>query len=168
MKPMRVAILVGCLWVAAGAGAQPAGPAVKTVYLLPMVSGFEQFLAQELVSQGVLEVVADPAQADAFFTDHIGARFEEELRLLLKAREAGTGEAAETEQSGRSSAEQEPLRVLAGSFGRGRGTIFLVRQQDKRVVWSTYQPIRQATAAALHKAARDVVARLKKQLSGKS
>ena len=164
MKTMRVGVAAGCLWLgAAVACAAEMSPPVEKVYLLPMVSGFEQFLAQELVAQEVLQVVVDPQKADAFLTDHIGRRLEEELRLLLGGAEpeASTG-AAEESASSTNADEAARRRALLGSFGRGRGTIFLIRREDGRVLWSTYQPLKRTTSEALHQAARQVASRLKK------
>src|SRR5678815_5872407 len=56
--------------------------AVKTVYVLPMAGGLDQYLALRLTSQGVLQVVTDPQKADAILTDGIGARLEASLTEL--------------------------------------------------------------------------------------
>src|SRR5678815_4045532 len=55
---------------------------VKTVYVLPMAGGLDQYLALRLTSQGVLQVVTDPQKADAILTDGIGARLEASLTEL--------------------------------------------------------------------------------------
>ena len=60
-------------------------PGVKTVYLLPMAGGLDQYLALQLTSAGVLQVVNDPKKADAILTDAIGARLEETLTGLYGA-----------------------------------------------------------------------------------
>ena len=57
---------------------------VKTVYLLPMAGGLDQYLALQLTSGGVLQVVTDPKKADAIFTDGIGARLEDSLSELYR------------------------------------------------------------------------------------
>src|SRR5678809_764458 len=63
---------LGALFTISGAHAQVFG--VKTVYLLPMAGGLDQYLALQLTSGGVLQVVTDPKKADAILTDGIGAR----------------------------------------------------------------------------------------------
>ncbi|MGZ5145290.1 MAG: hypothetical protein ACXWCP_17195, partial [Burkholderiales bacterium] len=59
---------------------------VKTVYLLPMSSGLDQYLAVRLTSASVLQVVADPRNADAVLTDHIGQGFEDRLDEMYGAK----------------------------------------------------------------------------------
>ena len=67
---------------------------VKTVYLLPMASGLDQYLALQLTSSGVLQVVTDPKKADAILTDGIGARLEDRdgnkrrVEVLIKKEQA--------------------------------------------------------------------------------
>src|SRR5206468_5543117 len=62
---------------------------IKTVYLLPMSSGLDQFLAVQLTTGAVLQVVTDPQKADAVFTDHLGESFEQTLADLYAQK---TGE----------------------------------------------------------------------------
>lgn len=55
---------------------------VKSVYLLPMSRGMDQYLANCLTRNGVFQVVTDPAKADALLTDHLGASFEASVKEL--------------------------------------------------------------------------------------
>ena len=55
---------------------------IKTVYVLPMSNGLDQYLAVELTTGAVLQVVTDPQKADAVFTDHLGESFEQTLADL--------------------------------------------------------------------------------------
>lgn len=55
---------------------------IRTVYILPMRLGFDQYLANQLAQSGLLRVVTDPKKADAVFTDHLGQTFEEKLDEL--------------------------------------------------------------------------------------
>jgi hypothetical protein len=55
---------------------------VQTIYVLPMSSGMDQYLASRLTRGHILQVVADPAKADAILTDHLGAAFEASLKDL--------------------------------------------------------------------------------------
>src|SRR5258706_9413544 len=59
---------------------------VKTVYLLPMFSGLDQYLAVRLTTASVLQVVVDPQNADAVLTDHLGQSFEEQLDVMYGAK----------------------------------------------------------------------------------
>src|SRR5580658_2894182 len=54
----------------------------RTVYLLPMGRGLDQFIANRLTRMHVLQVVTDPAKADAVFTDDVGATLEGRLKDL--------------------------------------------------------------------------------------
>ena len=81
LSNMAVAAFAGLLISAAHA--QVLG--VKTVYVLPMAGGLDQYLALQLTSEGVLRVVTDPQKADAILTDGIGARLEENLTELFGA-----------------------------------------------------------------------------------
>ena len=55
---------------------------VQTIYVLPMSSGMDQYLASRLTRGHILQVVTDPAKADAILTDHLGAAFEDSLKEL--------------------------------------------------------------------------------------
>ena len=57
---------------------------VKTVYLLPMANGLDQYLASRLTSESVFQVVTDPKKADAVLTDHVGEGFEQEPGRSLR------------------------------------------------------------------------------------
>src|ERR1700731_2008196 len=59
---------------------------IKTVYLLPMSSGLDQYLAQQLTAGAVLQVAADPQAADAVFTDPLGESFEQSLADLYQTK----------------------------------------------------------------------------------
>src|SRR5437870_1112001 len=89
-------------------------PDVQAVYVLPMSGGLDQYLANRLTSAGVFRVVTDPKLADAVFTDQLGASFEQKLAELYAPA------ASDTEN------EDEKPRRHVSSFGRGKGTVFLV------------------------------------------
>jgi hypothetical protein len=72
---------------------------IKTVYLLPMSSGLDQYLAQQLTAEAVLQVVTDPQKADAVLTDHLGESFEQTVADLYQPKpkpddKAGDGPAS--------------------------------------------------------------------------
>jgi hypothetical protein len=167
--------------------------AVRSVYLLPMGSGLDQFLAERLTNEHVFLVVTDPKLADAVFTDRIGSAFEEKLADLTappapeKAPEKqGAKEPPATQPAnGQSAAEKgaadksapaaagglptEAVNRLSNpaansSFGRGRGTIFLVDVKSKQVIWSVYEAPKSSDSGQLDRRAYDIVSRLKKDL----
>src|SRR4051812_9320187 len=55
---------------------------VRSVYLLPMGRGMDQYLANRLANEHVFQVVTDPKLADAVFSDHIGEGFEAQMDEL--------------------------------------------------------------------------------------
>src|SRR6185369_11592497 len=72
MRPLIVLVLSLCLGTAArAADASLAG--VQKVYLLPMVGGFDQYLAEQITREGLFTVVVDPKQADAVWSERVDA-----------------------------------------------------------------------------------------------
>jgi hypothetical protein len=53
------------------------------------------------------------------------------------------------------------------SFGRAKGTVFLVDAKSRQVVWSVFQPAKGATPKAMNSTANDIVSRIKRDLKGK-
>jgi hypothetical protein len=131
--------------------AQYAGP--KTVYILPMAAGLDQYLAQWLTKDHLMQVVADPKTADVVMTDRLGEGFEQRMKQLRPADEKKTDE-KKTDDSSRN----------AFRSTRARGTIFLVDAKSRQVLWSDYQkPPRSNSAGDLNHAAE----RIAKKLSSK-
>ncbi len=64
------------------AAANPQLKQVTAVYILAMGNGEDQFLANQLTSSGVFQVVTDPKKADAILTDRVGEPFEKKLDEL--------------------------------------------------------------------------------------
>ena len=127
--------------------------AVKTVYMLPMANGLDQYLALRLTSEGVLQVVTDPKKADAIFTDGIGARFEESFATLFDSAKKDKGD-----KVGEVDFAHPAMRPLSGS----RGVIFLVDRNTRDVVWSTFERPKSSQAEDLNHAAARIVDRLAK------
>src|SRR4029077_7888560 len=126
MKWILSALL--CMISIPAAHAQVSG--VKTVYVLPMANGLDQYLALRLTSEGVLQVVTDPKKADAIFTDGIGARLEESFATLFDSTKKEKGD-----KVGEVDFAHPAMRPLSGS----RGVIFLVDRNTRDVVWSTFE-----------------------------
>jgi hypothetical protein len=156
---------------------------VKSVYFLPMRSGFDQYLANHVTSTGVLQVVTNPENADAIFTDQIGLKFERQLEELYppepepeeeepaadesEAESEGEEEstAAEEEEEEEAAPEEEQWVPLS-SFSRGKGNIFLVGRESRNVIWSTYHPPKDFSAKELNKAAERIIGQLQETLFG--
>ena len=129
----------------------------KTVYLLPMSGGLDQFLATRLTSAGVLQVVTDPKKADVVFTDRIGAGFEDKLNELY-------GEQPKVSDKDDLSKAPKPIDA---SISRGRGLIFMVDRRTREVVWSAYLKPKDTTPNELNRVAGEIVSKLEKDRKGK-
>lgn len=136
------------LWTAGALAAQLAN--VHAVYLLPMQGGLDQYLAERLAATHALPVVTDPKLADAVFTDHLGAGFEQQWNGMRGAEP-------------KTDAKSEPA-ALHSSFGRGHGTVFLVDVKSRQVLWSAYRKSRGRSPEAMQRTARRVVADFEKAL----
>jgi hypothetical protein len=135
---------------------------IKAVYLLPMSSGLDQYLAQQLTAGAVLQVVTDPQKADAILTDHLGETFEESLADLYQTKpKAGDKTADATEDKGATFAR-------SGMQGkRGRGTIFLVNRRTHEVLWSVYELPKDNRPSGLRHSAGKISEQLAKAIKGK-
>jgi hypothetical protein len=130
---------------------------VKTVYLLPMSGGLDQYLAIRLSNDGAFRVVTDPQKADAIFTDRIGVNFEQALSDLYAPKKA---------QDGKMSSD-EVTRPPTQPFARGKGSMFLVDRQSHEVLWSTYAVSKSTKSQDLNQLASKIVAELDKSRAGK-
>ena len=143
---------VACLCPATDSGQ------VRSVYLLPMTGGLDQYLANRIAASGVFQVVTDPKKAEAIFTDKLGSAFEETLKTILPA--------PASEKQSDSTGESDRL-PRGSSFGRGKGTLFLVDTSSRAVLWSVYEPPRNTTPNELDRTARRIVEQLQKPQKSK-
>jgi len=149
---------------------------VHTVYLLKMNKGLDQFLASRLTSDHVFRVVTDPKLADAVLTDQIGEGFQMKLEELFPPPESD--KPAPPPKTEKTEVEANPMLgdtvnklsspAASSSFGRAKGTIFLVWAKSGLVVWSVYQPAKGVTPKEMDRTANDIVSRLKKDLNPKA
>ena len=119
---------------------------VKNVYILPMGSSLDQYLANRLTRGGVLQVVIDPAKADAILTDRIGKALEAKLEELYpdpvkKAAAEALLQKAKDEETDENYTMQIRTNPVerGGSMGRAKGTLFLVHRGSRNVIWSVYE-----------------------------
>jgi hypothetical protein len=147
-----------CVVAAAAAfacGGELAG--YKTVYVLPMSSGLDQFLAIKLTASSVMQVVADPQKADVVLTDHIGASFEAKLDDLY-----GQKPKSDDKDSMNRSTQQ-----VSSPLTRAKGAIFLVDRRTRDVVWSVYVKPNGSSPDGMNHLAGEIVAKLEKDKKGK-
>jgi hypothetical protein len=95
------------------------GPAVHSVYILPMAGGLDQYLAERMTREHVMQVVVNPKTADAVLTDRLGASFEQQLDKMSGAKETDARPAFRSSVA--------------------KGTIFLVDTKSRQVLWSDYE-----------------------------
>jgi len=179
---------LGCCLSGAAAAELTGG---RTVYLMPMGRGLDQFIANRLTRMHVLQVVTDPAKADIVLTDQVGATLEDKLKdLYPPPPDPEAVEAAKKKEAAKEAAAKEKAEVpgalpsrpslmdetvnkadKAGSMGvsgRGRGTIFLVDVKSRQVLWSAFEKPKNSSPQELDRTAVRVVKLLKEDLSPKT
>lgn len=124
---------------------------IKTVYLLPMSGGLDQYLAVRLTSGSVLQVVTDPAKADAVFTDRIGSNLQQNLDDLYTAK-------PKEDQNKLGDFARPTMQPLS----RGKGSIFLVDRKNRTVVWSMYAVPKSSQSAEMNRLAEKIASKLEK------
>jgi len=147
---------------------------VHTVYLLSMSNSMDQYLANRLTTEGVLQVVTDPNLADAVLTDRLGIAFEERLKQLypppappappVAEKDKDKDKDSKTDLSDALKTDEAVQRNIMGSRP-ARGNFFLVDRRSKQVVWSIYSPAKDTSAHQLSVNAVRVVEHLKKDLN---
>jgi hypothetical protein len=185
------------LGMALCAAVSPELSQVQAIYILPMASGMDQYLANRLTQEGVLRVVTNPKQADAILTETLGPGFEEKMTELYpppaapevvhveaapadkaeKAEKKGKADKAETPEQpekrpafGDFKGQDEPrdiFRPKTSSWSKGKGNFFLVRRESRAVIWSAFEKPRDTRPKSLNHTAGLVVGRLKKDLTQK-
>lgn len=135
------------------ASAQDLG-SIRTVYMMPMSGGLDQYVAVHLTTDHVFLVVTDPHKADAVFTDRIGANFEQALHELYPGEQ--------NEEEGKTADYDKPSMA---PLSRGKGSFFLVDHKTHNVLWSTYVPHKNNGASDLNRTAEKIVYQLGKDLT---
>ncbi len=149
--------------LAISVSAQAAGlDDVKTVYVLPMSNGLDQYLAAQLTTGSVLQVVTDPQKADAVLTDHVGQSFEETLADLYSNKPAAS------DKAGDKTDDTSPTFARSGMQGqKGRGNIFLVNRKTHDVLWSFFESPGDKTPNGMKRTAAKISAKLAQSIKGK-
>ncbi len=173
------------LLVPALAGAaEIGGTNVQTIYIMPMPHGLDQYIANQFTREHVLEVIADPARADAILTDRLGTALEGKLEQLhptpkpdqpkaadKTAKDSDKSDKDSSDTTNKPSApkifsEAEPPPHTS-TFGASKGTLFLVDAHSRVILWSLYEKPTSSNPRSLDGAAKRVVTRLKQDLAGK-
>jgi hypothetical protein len=142
---------------------------VQKIYLLSMNGGLDQFLANRLTKGGQFTVTTDPEQADAIFTDRIGASLEQRLTDLYPPpkEEAPVAEKDDADKKDADpnaiafTHEAAPARI--SSFGKGKGNVFLIDRATRQVLWSDYKLPKNSQAPELNHIADTIVEKLQRE-----
>ncbi len=130
---------------------------VKAVYVMPMSSGLEQYLAVRLAKDSAFQVVTDPQKADVIFTDHIGEGFEQALADLYEGKKQSDGKLS----------DDVIAKPVSQPFSHGKGSFFLVDRNSRVVLWSTYAVAKSTRSQDLNDLAGKIVAQLDKSRKAK-
>jgi hypothetical protein len=175
------------LATAALAGVNPQLHQVKRVYILAMGSGMDQYLANQLTSAGLFEVVTDPKKADAIVTDNVGESFQKKLDDLYPpppapkketqatkpAVDAGaTVDVGDSTPNDDKAAKKDAFSDVDftggtsrdSSLARGKGNFFVVDRSSRTVLWSVFDHPKNSTPGELTKTAAQIVKHLKDDL----
>jgi hypothetical protein len=135
--------------------------AVKTVYLLPMSGGLDQYLAVRLAASGAFWVSTDPALADAVFTDRIGSNFEKTLEDLNTPKTPTTS-SSKISQDGTGEDHDAFAKPTMQPLSRGKGSLFLVDRKTHVVLWSMFAKPKSSQAQDMNALAGQIVAEIGK------
>jgi hypothetical protein len=164
MKSIKLLLLL-LVSLAAVASSADLGD-VHTVYVLPMAHGLDQYIANVLTAGHVFVIVTDPKAADAVLSDHVNSALQEKLDVLLAPPPVApkAGEKDEVKGSLIDPANKLSNPADNSSFGRSRGTVFLVGMKSRQVLWSAYDQPKDSSPKELDHIASDIVSRLKKDM----
>lgn len=159
------------------------GSEVRTIYVMPMRHGLDQYIASHIAREHLCEVTSDPARADAIFTDGLGDSLQQQLEKLHHTPKPEEPKPAETVQSDKSASDKDesdtkekpaspktfrdPEPPHASTFGKGKGTLFVVDSRSRVVLWSVYEKPVASNPHSLDGSAKRVVHQLKQDLAGK-
>lgn len=144
----------------------PSIESVKTVYFWPMRHSLDQYLAEQLSTEGMFQVVVDPKIADAIITERIDAPFLKAMDELFPTAVPAAPPSQESAASPETPSSVEdglPSRPANRPLGQPAGTVFLVHSASRRVLWSTFIDQKDVLPKNLHRQARSVVGRLKRE-----
>jgi hypothetical protein len=102
--------------------------------------------------------VTDPKQADAIFTDRIGANLNETLADLYDEKPKVTDKNDPT---------ADLPRVTPQPIVRGRGNIFLIDRKTRAVLWGDFEKPRGVTPDDVRRVANQIAGKIEKSLKAK-
>jgi hypothetical protein len=138
---------------------------VGPVYFWPMNGALDQYVAEQVTSEGLFSVTIDPARAKTVMTDHIDAKFFEGMsEVFAPAKEASAAEEDAESASGSIEEGLAARRPANRPRGNPQGTVFLVDVQTHEVLWAAYIGDFDRRPKSLHREAKQIVGELRKGL----
>lgn len=156
-------LFAAALLLPAALAVDPEARNVKTVYLLKMTAGLDQYLANELTQGSVYAVTTDPQRADALFTDSVGEAFEKRFAELYPPPPAPKVDKDKKDEKDEKKPEQS-VRLGSSTWSRGQGTVFLVDRKTRNVLWSMHRTTKNTQRAEMVAQAKKITEQLKKDL----
>lgn len=158
MKRFSLPVLAAAALAAQLFGQPPAS--VHQVYVMPMSGGLDQYLAEWLTRNHVLQVVTDPKIADAVLTDRLGDAFEQRLSEIRPPEPpaAGKDSAAAKKEDTAGAGNVTGPHIFHSGFAQG--TMFLVDARTRQVLWSDYEKPRGTSDRNLNREAEKFVRKL--------
>jgi hypothetical protein len=124
-------------------------PRFRTVYVLEMADGLDQYLSSRLTANRVLWVVLEPTSADAVLTQSLDENF---WNWLAHNYPPAAGAPVST---------RAPLATSSRSNSRQPGMVFLVDPRTRVVLWSFWISPKKPTPDELNHNAELIAAQLK-------
>jgi len=119
-------------------------PPARSVYILPMTGGLDQYLAERITRDHVMQVVANPKVADLVLTDRLGEAFEQKMETIRPL---------DKKKDDKDKVEE----VHHFQSNNAKGTVFLVDAQTRAVLWSDYE---KPSRAGLDRRAQNIAKKL--------
>jgi hypothetical protein len=113
-----------------------------------------------LTSTASFQVVTDPTQADAVFTDRIASNFEQVLKDTYATKSAEAKDDKDGTQDNSAKPTMQPL-------SRGKGSLFLVDRRTHVVLWSMFAKPKSSQADDMNQLATRIAAQLGKDRKSK-
>ena len=144
------AIFLGAALLCAPSSAADArlSPRFRTVYILEMSNGLDQYLANRLTANRAVWIVLEPHSADAVLTESVDEGF---WNWLSSTYPGAAGEASRT----------PVIRREPGYATRRPGMVFLVDPRRRVVLWSASEMPKTTSATEMQGAADRIAAQLK-------
>ena len=124
-------------------------PRFRTVYVLEMANGLDQYLSSRLTANRVFWVVLEPTSADAVLTQSLDETF---WNWLAHNYPPPAGAPAST---------RTPAATNSRPSSRQPGMVFLVDPRTRVVLWSSWISPKKPTPDELNRNAETIVAQLK-------